>query len=153
MAGRGRLLRVEGCTMSSVTEKKLPASQFIRFLITGGISALVNLASRYVFNFFLPFSWSVILAYILGMLTAYNLFRLFVFSPSGRNVSSEVWRFVLVNLIALSIVWSVSMTLVCIIFPKIRFTWHPEDVAHFIGVLSPAVPSFIGHKFFSFQRK
>lgn len=137
--------------MGSVTEKKLPASQFVRFLVTGGISALVNLASRYVLNFFLPFSWSVILAYIIGMFTAYNLFRIFVFAPSGRRMRSEAWRFVLVNIVSLGIVWAVSMILNYTVLPKLGLVWHREDIAHLIGVFSPAVPSYVGHKFFSFK--
>ncbi|GAB6854649.1 GtrA family protein [Asaia astilbis] len=139
--------------MGSVTEKKPATSQFLKFLITGGISALVNLASRYVLNYFLPFSWSVIFAYTLGMLTAYNLFRIYVFAPSGRKASSEAWRFVLVNIVSLGIVWGVSMVLNYVLFPKINFAWHREAISHFIGVLSPAVPSFIGHKFFSFKEE
>lgn len=125
--------------------------QFVRFLLTGGMAAAVNIGSRYIFNCFVPFGWSIILAYFLGMLTAYILARLFVFSPTERGVVSELWRFVLVNLVSLSIVWGTTMGLAFIIFPALHFTWHAEDVAHFIGVLSPAVPSFIGHKYFSFK--
>lgn len=138
--------------MSSMTEKKHPASQFLRFLMTGGVAALVNLLSRYVFNLFLPFGWSVVLAFPLGVMTAYILARLFVFSSSGRGVASELRRFLLINVVGLFIVWGVSMGLAYVIFPAIRFAWHPEDVAHFIGVLSPMVPSFLGHRHFSFRK-
>ncbi|MBO1324030.1 GtrA family protein [Acetobacter sp. TBRC 12305] len=126
---------------------------FLRFLVTGGIAAGVNIGSRYFFNCFVPFGWSVVLAYLVGMLTAYSLARLFVFSPSDRGVASELGRFVLVNLVALVIVWGTTMGLAFVVFPALNFTWHAEDIAHFIGVLSPAVPSFIGHKYFSFKSK
>lgn len=125
---------------------------FVRFLMTGGIAAIVNIGSRYIFNCFVPFGWSVVLAYLVGMLTAYILVRLFVFSPTERGIASELWRFVLVNLVALVIVWATTMIMAFIIFPAIHFMWHAEDVAHFVGVLSPAVPSFVGHKYFSFKR-
>lgn len=32
-------------------------------------------------------------------------------------------------------------------------TWHANDIAHLIGVLVPAVTSFIGHRFYTFARK
>ncbi|MFT8417530.1 MAG: GtrA family protein [Acetobacter sp.] len=125
---------------------------FVRFLMTGGIAAAMNIGSRYLLNDFVPFGWSVMLAYFIGMLTAYILARIFVFTPTDRGIASELWRFALVNLVALLIVWTTTMVLAFEIFPAIRFTWHPEDVAHFIGVLSPVIPSFIGHKYFSFKK-
>lgn len=125
---------------------------FIRFLIVGGIAATVNIGSRYIFNIFVSFGWSVIFAYLVGMITAYTLMRFFVFSPTGRGVASELWRFALVNVVALAIVWSTTMGLAFIVFPFLNFTWHTEDVAHFFGALSPAFSSYIGHKYFSFKK-
>ncbi len=127
--------------------------QFLKFLVTGGIAALVNLLSRYALNHVMSFEAAVVVAYLLGMATAYLLARRFVFDASGRPVASEVRRFVLVNLVALGFVWAISVGLARIVFPAIGMTWHADDIAHLIGVLAPAVTSYIGHRFYTFARK
>jgi len=71
--------------------------QFLKFLVTGGIAALVNLLSRYALNHVMSFEAAVVAAYLLGMATAYLLARRFVFDASGRSMASEVRRFVLVT--------------------------------------------------------
>lgn len=125
--------------------------QFVRFLITGGVAAAVNVVSRYFLNFVWSFEVAVVLAYLLGMLTAYVLARKFVFPASGRMMRSELFRFSIVNLFSLIAVWGISVGLVRIVFPIIDFTWHTQDVAHLIGVGAPAATSFIGHRYYSFR--
>ena len=127
--------------------------QFLKFLVTGGIAALVNLLSRYALNHVMSFEAAVVLAYLLGMATAYLLARRFVFDASGRSMASEVRRFVLVNLVALGFVWVISVGLARVVFPAIGMTWHADDIAHLIGVLAPAVTSYVGHRFYTFARK
>lgn len=127
--------------------------RFLKFLVTGGIAALVNLASRYVLNYLMPFEAAVVVAYLLGMTTAYLLARRFVFDASGRSVTSEVRRFVLVNIVALGFVWAISVGLARVVFPAVDFNWHAEDLAHLIGVLAPAVTSYLGHRFYTFARR
>jgi putative flippase GtrA len=127
--------------------------RFLKFLVTGGIAALVNLASRYGLNQLMPFEAAVVVAYLFGMTTAYLLARRFVFDASGRPVSSEVSRFVLVNIVALGFVWAISVGLARIVFPAIAFTWHADDIAHLIGVLAPAATSYVGHRFYTFARR
>lgn len=126
---------------------------FIYFLVAGGVAAVVNIAARYVINKFTYFEVAVVVAYMIGLLTAYILCRLFVFGPSGRSRSSELHRFVVVNIGALFVVWVVSVGLARVIFPALNFTWHAEDIAHVTGVLAPAIVSFFGHKYYSFRRE
>ena len=59
----------------------------------------------------------------------------------------------LVNIVALGFVWVISVGLARVVFPAIGMTWHANDIAHLIGVLAPAVTSFIGHRFYTFARK
>jgi putative flippase GtrA len=127
--------------------------EFLRFLVTGGIAAVVNLASRYALNRLMPFEVAVVIAYLIGMTTAYVLARLFVFEVSGRSVASEFRRFAVVNLVALTIVWLVSVGLARLLFPAVGFTWHADDVAHVIGVLSPVIASYFGHRLYTFARR
>lgn len=126
--------------------------QFLRFLATGGIAAAVNLGSRYLLNYVMSFEAAVAVAFLFGITTAYILAKLLVFEKSGRSVASEFRRFAIVNIFALALVWGISVGLAKGFFPMIGFTWHAEDIAHFIGVMSPTVLSFYGHRSYTFAK-
>lgn len=61
------------------------SKQFILFVVTGGIAALVNFGSRFVFSVFTSFGIAVILSYLLGMVTAFALVKLFVFKETVHS--------------------------------------------------------------------
>lgn len=126
--------------------------RFIRFLAAGGFAALINLVSRYLLTPLIGFEVSIIVAYLLGMAVAFILFRTLVFDRSGASVVTETYRFVTVNLIALTLVWTISVTLADAVFPAIGLRWHGEDIAHFIGTCVPAISSYIGHSTYTFKR-
>lgn len=132
---------------------RLLEKPFVRFLLTGGIAAGVNVTSRFFFSMAMDFRWAVIAAYLCGMATAWILSRLFVFGASGRSAWEEFARFGVVNIFAAAQVWLVSVGLAEYAFPAINFTWRPEDAAHLIGVVIPVFTSYLGHKHFSFARK
>lgn len=127
-------------------------SQFLRFVLTGGFAALVNLGSRYLLNIVMPFPAAVAVAYLCGMVTAYLLGRMFVFERSGRSVANEFWRFTLVNMVAAAQVWLISVGLGEYAFPALKLGWHPLEIAHFIGVSVPVFTSYLGHRHFSFAK-
>lgn len=129
------------------------SKQFASFIVTGGIAAAVNLASRWGFNWFMRFEFAVALGYLAGMTTAFVLARRFVFDGSGGSWLGEYWRFAMVNVMSFLVVLGVSVGLADYGFPAIGMTWHAHDVAHLIGVLSPIVLSFYAHKHFSFARR
>ncbi len=123
----------------------------VRFLFLGGLSAGVNVVARFVLQPLVGFEIAVAIAYVFGMIVAYNLFRIFVFGASERGVASEAWRFVLVNLVSLALVWTISVGLARLLLPAMHWTWRADDISHLIGVLSPAVTSWIGHKRYTFR--
>ena len=127
------------------------SSRFVRFLLTGGCAALVNLGSRWALNHIMSFEAAVAVAYLFGMVTAYALAKVFVFDKSGLAVTTEFRRFAVVNLLSLAIVWFVSVGLALSAFPALGFGWHPDDVAHLIGVLSPSVVAYFAHKHYTFR--
>lgn len=124
--------------------------EFGRFLVTGGIAAIVNIVSRWLLSQAIIYEIAVFVAYLIGMATAYCLMRIFVFARSGRTMQSEATRFALVNVAALVQVWVVSVGLARVVFPWAGFAWYAEDIAHLIGVAVPAVTSYFGHRHFSF---
>lgn len=136
-------------TMAS-SRLTMDRTRFIRFMVTGGAAAVINLVSRYLLNFVISFASAVAIAYLCGMVTAYVLGRLFVFERSGRRVTDEFSRFTAVNLIAAAQVWLISVGLGEYVFPISGFGWHPLGVAHLIGVAVPVFTSYVGHRRFSF---
>lgn len=129
------------------------SKQFASFAVTGGIAALVNLASRWGLSHFLHFEVAVALGYLAGMTTAFVLARHFVFEPGGGHWTQQYLRFGLVNLVSFLVVMGVSVGLVRWGFPAIGMDWHAEDLAHLIGVASPIVLSFYAHRHFTFGRR
>ncbi|MEL6245551.1 MAG: GtrA family protein, partial [Pseudomonadota bacterium] len=67
------------------------------------------------------------------------------------TVSNEYGRFAIINLIAIVQVLVVTLGLSRYVFPAVGFTTFPEAVAHGVGVASPIVTSYLGHRFFTFS--
>ena len=126
-------------------------SELIKFIAVGGFAALVNVVCRILLGGLMPFEVAVVLAYILGMATAYLLNRELVFKDAGAIKTSQIARFTLVNLLALVLVWAVSVGLLRFLFPWIGFSWHAETIAHAIGVASPVLSSYFLHRHYTFQ--
>ncbi len=127
------------------------SSRFVRFLIAGGSSAVINLASRVLLNNFMSFEAAVIVAYLVGIVTAYTFSKIFVFEETGYGLATEFRRFFAVNMMSLAIVWVISVGLVVYVFPAITFRWHAELVAHFIGLSATSVVSYFAHKHYTFR--
>lgn len=127
--------------------------QFLLFLLTGGFAALVNFFSRMAFSHWTVYTVAIILAYLCGMITAFVLNRLFVFRQPVNRLHHQILWFTAVNLFALVQTILVSLLLAEFIFPQMGMVWHPESVAHGVGVLVPVVTSFLGHKHLTFRTR
>lgn len=127
--------------------------QLLLFLVTGGFAALVNFFSRMVFNHWTNYTEAIILAYVCGMIIAFVLNRLFVFRQAVNRLHHQVLWFSIVNLFALAQTILVSLLLAEIVLPYMGITWHPESVAHAVGVLVPVATSFLGHKHLTFRTR
>lgn len=125
--------------------------QFIYFLITGGIAALVNFSSRIVFSQWFSFSIAIILAYLLGMVTAFVLAKVFVFKKSSHSNHVSAMYFTLVNVAAVAQTWIVSMVLAYLLLPALGVVAYVEEISHAIGIAVPAFTSYLGHKYLSFR--
>ena len=127
-------------------------SEFFQFLIVGGFSAGVNFISRIGFSEFVSYRYAIVLAYLVGMLTAFLLSKHYVFEKSGRSSKDELRDFTIVNVFAVIQVWLISVGLAEYFFPYLSFTFYPEEVAHIIGLGIPVISSYFGHKYFSFRK-
>lgn len=126
--------------------------ELLRFVVTGGVAACVNIGSRVLLSRVMSFEWAILAAYGLGMTTAYLLARRFVFAASGRHAGHEYSRFALVNLVAVAQVWTITELLARYGLPAAGWGWHTDAVAHGIGVASPVLTSYYGHKLFTFRQ-
>ncbi|OQP37065.1 GtrA family protein [Xanthomonas euvesicatoria] len=127
--------------------------QFALFLIAGGTAAVVNFGSRILLSHWLNYVPAIIIAYCLGMVTAFSLNKLFVFERSDKQLYKQIIWFVLVNIAAVIQTLLISLALARIIFPYLAIDFHAETLAHGIGVAVPVVTSYIGHKYLSFSQK
>lgn len=127
-------------------------SEFLQFLLVGGLAAGINFLSRIGFSELVSYRVAIVLAYLVGMLTAFILSKHYVFEKSGRPLKDELRDFTIVNIFAVIQVWLISVGLAEYLFPSIGFNFFAEEIAHLIGLGVPAITSYFGHKYFSFRK-
>ena len=123
---------------------------FLLFVLVGGFAALVNFIARILISQLTVYEVAIVLAYMIGLTTAFLLSRALVFKSRLHEWTVQYRRFALVNLFSLIQVFLVSVGLDRILFPSIGFRWHPEEVAHAVGLISPVFTSYLAHKHYSF---
>jgi putative flippase GtrA len=129
---------------------KAEAQRFVRFVLSGGFSAVVNAVARWLLSAITVYELAVAIAYVIGMTTAFVLARWLVFEPSRLSVTHQFGRFALVNVVSFIQVWLVSVGLARFIFPLLDVTWHAETIAHIIGLSSLVLTSYYAHQRYSF---
>ena len=125
--------------------------QFLMFLLTGGTAAIVNFGSRILYDQWVSFSSAVILAYITGMFTAFVLAKIFVFNESQQSIHRSAFFFCIVNVLAVTQTWLISMVLAYYFLPYIGMTIYVQELAHLVGIIVPVFTSYLGHKHWSFR--
>ncbi|HEU4923703.1 MAG TPA: GtrA family protein [Burkholderiales bacterium] len=125
--------------------------QFVLFLIAGGVAALANYCSRFAFSLWFDYATAIVLAYCVGMAVAFVLMRQIVFSGTGKALWPQIWKFVLVNLLAVAQTLVVSLVLAWWLLPAIGVREHVEALAHAVGVMVPIFTSFLGHRMATFK--
>ena len=112
---------------------------------------MVNFLSRIYFNQYVSFSSSVLLAYLVGMVTAFILAKLFVFKASTQSIRRSVLFFIFVNVLAIAQTWLISMGLNFYILPALGFEKYVPEISSAIGIVFPVFTSYLGHKYWSFK--
>ena len=130
---------------------RIISSRFFRFLTASGISVIVNVTSRIAIASYVGYLTSIIVSYIIGILTAWTLNRIFVFKRSKGYAAAELSRFILVNIVGLVQVSAISVLLARYIFPFLTIQFYNETIAHIIGLFTLSFTSYILHKNFTFR--
>jgi putative flippase GtrA len=123
---------------------------FVTFLLTSGISVLVNLLLRYELSRIVPFEEAVAFAYVASTIVAFLLARAFVFGSTQRW-QAELGRFVVVNVFGFLQVMAVGILLLRWLFPAMNLHRHTAELAHFLALASLSFTSFFAHRHFSFR--
>jgi putative flippase GtrA len=121
------------------------SARFFRFVLAGGTAAVANYGSRFAFSVFLPYPVAIVLAYLVGMLTAFVLNRAFVFHEATNSFANQALWFALVNVAAVVQTLAISLILAWWLLPVLGITAHSEAIAHAVGVAVPVVTSYLGH--------
>ena len=127
------------------------SARFLRFLAVGGLAALANFGSRIGCSRVVSDEGAIVLAFVVGITTAFVLSRRFVFEPSARPVPVQFGWFLAINLAGLVQTFVVAVGLARFVLPAMGIERYAEEIAHGIGVLVPVVTSYIGHKTLSFR--
>ncbi|MCE0723013.1 GtrA family protein [Legionella resiliens] len=129
----------------------LKSKQFIAFIIAGAIAVTVNFCSRIIYSYSFSFSTSILLAYITGMVVSFILVKFFVFKTSQQTLTRSIIYFILINLIGMSQTLLVSLLFAHYFLPAMDI--KSLEIAHAIGLASPAFTTYLGHKFLTFREK
>ena len=127
--------------------------QLVKFILAGGTAAAANFGSRILLSLWLPYEAAIVVAYLIGMLTAFVLNRAFVFAQVENTLRSQVSWFIAINLAAVLQTLLISLLLARVLFPAIGMEFHPETLAHAVGVAVPVMTSYLGHRRFTFRSR
>lgn len=128
-------------------------SEFRRFVAVGGIAAAANVGSRMLFGLWLAYLPSIVLAFFVGLSTAFGLNRAWVFARSGKHWANEASWFTAVNLLGLLQTVIISLLLARYVLPLLGQKHGVDTTAHAVGVVVPIVTSYFGHKYLSFGKR
>ncbi|KQQ12916.1 sugar translocase [Methylobacterium sp. Leaf123] len=128
-------------------------SEVVRFLIAGGSAVAINWVARILLSLALPFEAALILAYGIGMVAGFWLYRVFVFRAAAHGtLRGQLVLFLAVNAVGLAVVLAVS-TLVIDGLTGLLPGLKPavaQALGHGAGIAVGAVTNFLGHRLLTF---
>ncbi len=125
--------------------------RFALFLVVGVLAASTALLLRALLNRFVLFELAVAMAQLAGLMVAFALDRIIIFTKFSGSLAGALSRFFVVNLFSLTILTVVSAVFYRSVLPLLGWSFYPDYTAHFIGMGATALPSYFGHRFFSFR--
>jgi putative flippase GtrA len=134
---------------SSQGSHSAPAG-LVRFLCAGGIAAFLNWGSRLVFSLFVDYELAVTMAFFVGLASGFVIMNRWVFPGGAAPMQRRMVWYVTVNAVAL--VQTVLISSFLADWLAVPYPRQAESVAHGVGIVVPALSSFIGHKLVTFRR-
>ena len=125
--------------------------QFGRFLLVGGIALLCHWLSRFAFNFLVDYGLAIVLAYLVGMIVAFVLNKIYVFPFSANSLNVELSMFFAVNILAFPLVWAVAYGLGEWVLARVIQRQVALGLAHGVAITLPVFVNFALHKLITFR--
>lgn len=121
-----------------------------RFLVAGGIAALVNWLARFPVELVLPYFAALLVATAIGMTCGFLLYRAWVFPGSTRSLAGQIRDFILVNLTGQGAMLAVAMLTRQLLVAIGVDTIISGASAHALGIAIGAVVNYLGHRHVTF---
>tara|TARA_B100001123_G_scaffold372035_1_gene435679 strand:+ start:32251 stop:32724 length:474 start_codon:yes stop_codon:yes gene_type:complete len=130
------------------------SAQFIKFVFAGGLGAFSNWSTRlFIRNLVgLDFLESTLIAYVVGLIVAFFLYRKYVFPYSYLTFKTQSIRFLIINLSFLPVMVFL-LSFFTGIFLSLGLTSFSEPLAHAFSLGLPALVTFFLYKFIAFVGK
>jgi len=127
------------------------SAQFARFLLVGGVALACHWLSRLVFNWAVDYGWAIVVAYLVGILVAFVLNKVYVFPYSERSLNLEISFFFFVNIVAFPVVWVVAYVLGEWVLINYIERQYALGVAHGFAITLPVFVNYALHKLVTFR--
>ena len=126
--------------------------QFLAFLIVGATAAFLHWLVRIMLSQYLPYTWAVCWAYLVGMTVAFVLNRIYVFPVSDKAIASQARDFIIINIAFFPVVWAAALAFNGLLL-RIGLKHYSEEIAHAAAISLPVLATFLLYKFYAFGRK
>src|SRR3977135_1033834 len=121
-----------------------------RFLIAGGIAALVNWLVRFPVELVLPYFAALLVATCIGMTCGFVLYRAWVFPGSTRPLRQQIRDFIIVNLTGQATMLAVATLLRPLLISVGVGAVLAGAAAHALGIAVGAVVNYLGPRHVTF---
>ncbi len=125
------------------------SASFARYVLCGGVSSMVNIAVRLAASQVMAFELAVAAAYGAGMVTAFILYRRFVFNDYSPLVRRQFLLFCAIYMAWFPLSWLMAVGLRALLMPVMP-KQPAEFAAHVIAILVPVVANYAISKFLVF---
>jgi putative flippase GtrA len=124
-----------------------------RFLVAGGIAALVNWLVRFPVELVVPYLAALLVSTGVGMTCGFLLYRAWVFPGSTRPLAGQIRDFILVNLTGQAAMLGVAASLRPLLMLIDVGALIAGASAHALGIAVGAVVNYLGHRHVTFAAR
>ena len=125
---------------------RLLKTEFARFVIVGGISAVLEYSLYFLFKLILEYLIANVLAFGLTNVVTFILSKLYVFEPSGKRKRHEAALFFIFLIGALAVNQAVLWSLV-------EFAGMDDKIAKALAIAVTVIWNFFTRKHFVFKNR
>lgn len=128
------------------------SGEIFRFLLAGGLAAAINWLARIALSVVLPLEMAIVVAYAIGMLVGFFLYRHFVFRSLESALGRQVAVFLVVNAFGAMVVLAATFALMALIEGAMP-TLAPSMIAalaHGFAIGIGAISNYAGHRALTF---